>query len=118
LTDGGCTLNGEYYNFSFNFFIVCIAKEGFSHDIEFYATIFPMRLCNCKVQRNRLGVLVKTRGSSISNSTMYKAVRPGSRAVNGAVKQSTSSQRSSQAVKEAVVELIEMVRYLHNIAQV
>ena len=30
----GCTLNGKYYNF---FFVVCIAKQGFSHDIKFYA---------------------------------------------------------------------------------
>ena len=33
-----------------SFFVVCIAKQGSSHDIRFYTTIFPTWLCDRKVQ--------------------------------------------------------------------
>ena len=87
-----------------SFFVVSIAKQGFSHDIKFYATIFLMWLCNHKVKvprRYGLGVLVQIRGSSISR---------GSQAVNEAVKQSTRQSRSQLGTQP----LIEKIGIWHD----
>ena len=48
----GCTLTGQYYNSFPSFFNVCIAEQGFLHDIRFYATKLTMLLCNHNVIAN------------------------------------------------------------------
>ena len=45
----GCTLTTEYYNYFPSCFIVCIAEQGFLHDIRFYTTELTTWLRNHNV---------------------------------------------------------------------